>query len=209
MVVIGVVAMTARGLSEDGRGAQAFTLSSASDSPSLLIRTSVNVGAVIPTIRSIARFEAPRLPIVSIQSLAEIDAKEQKTLIQVSSATAGAGLLTLLLGCIGLYAVVALAVGQRRREIGIRIALGARPAEVIALFFKNGLQLSVIGLGIGLPLSAAVLRILASRMGKAEGNPVTISATIAVIVLTVAALATWLPARRAASVDPLTALRAE
>ena len=209
MEVIGVVAMTAPGLSEDGRDAQAFTLSSASDSPSLLIRTSVNAGAVIPTIRSIARFEAPRLPIVSIQSLADIDAKQQETLVQVFSATAGAGLLTLLLGCIGLYAVVALAVGQRRREIGIRIALGARPSEVIALFFRSGLRLSVIGLGIGLPVSAAVLRILASRMGKTDGNPVTTSAAIAAIVLLVAALATWLPARKAASVDPLTALRAE
>ncbi|MEO7362920.1 MAG: FtsX-like permease family protein [Gemmatimonadaceae bacterium] len=209
MEVVGVVAMSAPGLNKDDRQVQAFTLRTASESPSLLIRTNVNAGAVVPAIRAIARAEAPRLPIVAVQTMAELDAKEQETLVQVSSATAGAGLLTLLLGCIGLYAVVALAVGQRRREIGIRIALGASPSEVITLFFKGGLRLSAIGLAIGLILSAAVIRMLSGPMRGIDANPVVVATAIATIVLLVASVATWLPARKAAGVDPLSALRAE
>lgn len=209
MEVIGVVAMNTPGLGDDERKVQAFTLRTASESLSLLIRTNINAGVLIPTIRAIARAEAPKLPIVSVKTIAELDAKEQETLVQLSSATAGAGFLTLLLGCIGLYAVVALAVGQRRREIGIRIALGASPSEVITLFFKGGLRLSVIGLAIGLLLSAVVIRLLSGPMRGIDANPVMVATAIATIVLLVASVATWLPARKAAVVDPLSALRAE
>ena len=209
MEVIGVVEVGTPGLKKDERQVQAFTLRTASESPSLLIRTNVNSGAVVPAIRAIARAEAPRLPIVAVQTMAELDAKERETLVQVSSATAGAGLLTLLLGCIGLYAVVALAVGERRREIGIRIALGASPSEVMTLFFKGGLRLSAIGLAIGLILSAVVIRILSGSMRGIDANPVVVATAIATIVLLVASVATWLPARKAAGVDPLSALRAE
>lgn len=207
--IVGVVGGNWQGLDEGGEQLPTLMMNDASESSSLLIRTSVSASAMIPAIRAIARQEAPKIPLTSVLTVAELDAKDRVGLVQVSSATAGAGLLTLLLACIGLYAVVALAVGQRRREIGIRIALGAHPSKVVGLFFRSGLRLSVIGLAIGLPASAAVIRLIASRIGTAHGNPVLISAVIAVIVLFVSSLATWLPARRAAGVDPLTALRAE
>lgn len=208
--IVGVASASWEGLTDRGERLNALALNDGKESSSLLIRTSVDARAVVPAIRTIAREEAPMLPLSSVATIAELDAKERETFVQASSATAGAGALTLFFACVGLYAVVALAVGQRRREIGIRIALGARPSTVVALFFRGGLKLSVIGLLIGLPLSAAGVRIFGARvMGRMEGDPVLIAAGIAIIVLLVASLATWLPARKAAAVDPLAALRAD
>src|SRR6185503_17797753 len=102
-----------------------------------------------------------------------------------------------------------------RREIGIRIALGAKPVEVVALLFRQGLRLSGLGLLIGLPLSilglAAVgqVMVITGDNGALPVNPTVIGAIIAAAVTLVAAVATWLPARRAAVVDPMIALRAE
>jgi ABC-type antimicrobial peptide transport system permease subunit len=130
----------------------------------------------------------------------------------VTASAAGGGLLALLLASIGLYGVVALAVRQRHREIGIRVALGARPRQVIRMFFMSGLRVSVVGLVLGLPLSVAALYVLVSSVGGMHSNTVVIAGAtvvIAVAVVAVASLATWVPARRAASVDPLVAIRVE
>ena len=136
-------------------------------------------------------------------------------MVQLGTGVGTAGALVLLLASIGLYGVIALAVAQRRREIGIRIALGAKPVEVVALLFRQGLRLSGLGLLIGLPLSilglAAVgqVMVITGDNGALPVNPTVIGAIIAAAVTLVAAVATWLPARRAAVVDPMIALRAE
>src|ERR1044071_8075656 len=117
------------------------------------------------------------------------------------------GLITLLLASVGLYAVVALGVGQRRREIGVRISLGARPGQVVAMFFRGGLRVSLLGLAIGLPLGAATILIVGSQLGMPRANMPVIAAAVALAVVLVASLASWIPARRAAGVDPLIALR--
>ncbi|MBC8088050.1 MAG: ABC transporter permease [Phycisphaerae bacterium] len=173
----------------------------------LLIRTRGPAREIIPAVRSIAKVAAPKLPLLSLETVADMNRKTLDMMVQISRAIAGGGITTLLLGCVGLYAVVALGVGHRRREIGVRIALGARPGQVVSMFFRSGLRLSIIGLAIGLPLSAAILRILATQVGFPPTNMLRITVAIAVIVVAVAALATWLPARRAAGVDPLAALR--
>jgi ABC-type antimicrobial peptide transport system permease subunit len=126
------------------------------------------------------------------------------------SAAGGTGALALLLSAIGLYAVVAFAVGQRAREIGIRTALGAGSRQVVRLFVRRGLSLSLFGLLIGLALGAAGVRVISAVQGS--GPPtgtLGLSALVAVFVIGVALLASWIPARRAAHVDPLEALRAE
>jgi putative ABC transport system permease protein len=115
----------------------------------------------------------------------------------------------LLLSAIGLYAIVAFAVGQRTREIGIRTALGAQPREVIGLFFGSGVRLSLLGLIFGLPLSLIALRVIAQQTAMPAVSTAFIAAAVAFGVLVVASIATWVPARRAAAVDPLTALRSE
>jgi putative ABC transport system permease protein len=108
-----------------------------------------------------------------------------------------------------LYAVVAFSVGQRNREIGIRIALGAVQRQVVRLFVRQGLRLAMVGLIIGMALSAALGRVLASAfVGVASAGIATFGA-IAALVVAVTMLASWIPARRAATVDPMVALRSE
>lgn len=178
-------------------------------SSSLLIRTRGDAAPFIPRLARFTRAVAPRIPIVSISTVGETNRAGRQKTQTIAGAATGGGVITLLLGCVGLYAVVALAVGQRRREVGIRIAMGAMPAQVVMLFFKSGLRLSLTGMAIGLPLSAVLLRVLGTQAGFPATNTPVLIASIGVIVTAVAAIATWLPARRAAGVDPLVALRAE
>jgi ABC-type antimicrobial peptide transport system permease subunit len=119
--------------------------------------------------------------------------------------------LALLLASLGLYGVISLAVRQRTREIGIRIALGAQPMGVARMFLASGLKASLVALVLGLPLSLVLLKIGMSQglIIVPEVNPVLIGAVISVILMAVAALATWLPARRAALVNPARTLVAE
>ncbi len=175
----------------------------------LLIRTTGRAEPLIPALRALVRAEASMLPISSMRTLEQVDRERRQEVIQDSGASAAAGLTALLLASIGLYAVVAIAVGQRRREIGVRVALGATPRQVISIFFNGGLRLCLVGLLIGLPLSVAAIKVLGSQGVVWRANLPAIALFIALIVVAVASLATWLPARRAAGVDPLIALRAD
>jgi predicted permease len=175
----------------------------------LLVRTAGPAQGLIPSTRALIRAQAPDLPIVSLQTLAEVGRQSQRDAMKMAGAGAAAGLVALLLASIGLYAVVSLAVGQRRREIGIRIALGGRPARVARMFFASGLQLSAIGLLIGLPLSVIGLRVVVTQLIAPNINLPLIGVGIAAVVLGVASAATWFPARKAATIDPSLALRAE
>jgi ABC-type antimicrobial peptide transport system permease subunit len=120
-----------------------------------------------------------------------------------------AAIVTLLLGAIGLYGVMAYLVTLRTRELGVRIALGADPRAVAMMMTNQGLVLTAIGIGGGLVLFALVARFLRSFLfGVAASDPVTITGA-ALLLVAIAALASWIPARRAARVDPADALRAE
>jgi predicted permease len=117
------------------------------------------------------------------------------------------GALALVLAAVGMYGVIAYHVTTRTREIGIRVAVGARPADVFRLVMSQGLRVTVTGIAIGLLLSAATSRLLASLLyGVSPTDAVTWSSAVAVW-LAVAFLACWLPARRAARVEPVVALR--
>ena len=173
----------------------------------LLIRTQGLAAPRVAAFQKIARDEAPELPVRSMKTLAEADDSQRSEILAAASAAAAGGGLTLILASIGLYAVVALSVQQRRREIGVRVSLGARPGQVVAMFFGRGLRVSLMGLVIGLPLSAAVLRIVSSQVGIPRTNVPAIAALVAMVVVIVASLASWIPARRAARGDPLIVLR--
>jgi ABC-type antimicrobial peptide transport system permease subunit len=119
------------------------------------------------------------------------------------------GGLALLLTCIGLYGLLAHQVTARTREIGIRMALGAQLRAVMTLVLGEGLRLTAIGVVLGIGASLALTRFVSSVMfGVRPHDPATLSAA-SVLLISVAALACWLPARRAARVDPVKALRAE
>jgi len=122
---------------------------------------------------------------------------------------AALGLLGIFLGAIGLYGVVAFTVNRRSREIGIRMALGAERRDVLRLVLGQGLTLAAIGAGIGLLASLAAMRLLSTMLyGVRPTDPLTFAGSAALVIL-VALAASWLPARRAASIDPMQSLRTE
>jgi ABC-type antimicrobial peptide transport system permease subunit len=117
--------------------------------------------------------------------------------------------MALLLGLVGIYGVISYSVAQRNREIGLRLALGARPGQVTGLFVRNGLAVSGIGAACGLAASLALSGLMKSLLfGVSPADPLTYFAALAGLVLA-AAIASYLPARRATRVNPVEVLRAE
>jgi ABC-type antimicrobial peptide transport system permease subunit len=151
----------------------------------------------------------PSLPLARVNTLAEIF---DRSMAQTSFALVVlgiAGVVALLLGLVGIYGVIAYIVSQRRREVGIRMAIGASTGDVQSMFMRRGLVLTSLGLGIGVVGAAAVMRLMAALLfGVSPFDPLTYAAVV-VVLATVALLATWLPSRQAARVDPAIALRSE
>jgi macrolide transport system ATP-binding/permease protein len=114
----------------------------------------------------------------------------------------------LLLAVIGIYGLIAYAVGERRRELGIRIALGAEPQRVVRLFVGEGIRLVAIGVGIGGAVAVAASGALRSLLFGIGPTDVFSYGEVCAVFIGVALIASWLPARRAAQVDPMDALRA-
>ncbi len=205
-VVVGVVDETRAGLS--GEGQQHVFVPQVSNPNNLLVRTQGPAAPLAPVLRTVANEAAPFLPITSARTLASIDASERSTFRRATSAALGGGFIALLLSAIGLYAIVSFAVNQRTREIGIRTALGADSVQVVRMFFSGGLKLGALGLIVGLGISAIVIRLTTLAQGdQVDSSVVWLGALVGIVVLGVAALATWIPARRAARVDPLLMLR--
>jgi putative ABC transport system permease protein len=176
----------------------------------LLVRTHGPAEHLLPTIRAAAADEAPALPIVAARTLAAGEATVRRSVVTAITAAGGTGALALLLSAIGLYAVVAFAVGQRVREIGIRTALGAESRQVVSLFVRRGLRLCLVGLVLGLALGIGGVRVISALEGREPPTgTLSLAALVAVFVIGVALLASWIPARRAARIDPLEALRVE
>jgi ABC-type antimicrobial peptide transport system permease subunit len=119
------------------------------------------------------------------------------------------GTMALLLGIVGIYGVISYSVSQRTREIGIRMALGAQRRMITGMFVRHGLWLTGIGIGLGLVTSFITMRLMSSLLFHVSPvDPLTYSAITAVIVI-ISYIACYLPSRRAASVEPVNALRAE
>jgi predicted permease len=151
----------------------------------------------------------PSLPLANVQTLQELYdrsmARTSFALVMLGIASA----LALLLGLIGIYGVISYAVSQRTREIGIRLALGAQPREMTRLFVRYGLTLAAIGAAIGLLAAAGLTRLMSSLLfGVSPLDPITYMAVPCVLVAA-AILASYLPARRVAAVDPVEALKVE
>jgi len=173
------------------------------------IRTASNPKSLEDSVRKIVADVAPNLPVSGMQTLEEaIDS----TLFQENSMaklSAGLGALALILAAIGIYGVLAYSVSRRTNEIAIRMSLGAMPRDVLRLVLKEGLAPAILGAGVGLLAAWGVTRLIATFLYQVKPlDPVTFVAAT-VVLLAIAAVACYVPARRATKVDPMVALRYE
>ena len=165
--------------------------------------------AILGPLRGIIRELDPRMALVGLETLGE-----HMQLPLFPARAAGAllgmfGVLALALAVVGLYGVIAYSVSQRAREIGVRMALGARAADVVKLVLSQGLRLTFIGLGIGFAGALVVSRVLSSVLyGISATDPISFG-FVALLLTVVALLASYVPARWATRVDPMRALRSE
>ena len=175
----------------------------------LVVRTAGDPGAAVSAIQAEVKRVDANLPLFDIRTVAE---HMQVAVFVPKLAGTLLGLfggLALVLAIVGLYSVIAFTVAQRTHEIGVRVALGAARGEVVRLILRQGLVLTVVGLAIGLTLAAVASRLMADQLvGLGGSDPVSFVST-AIVLLIVALLACAVPARRAASLDPLRALRHE
>jgi len=175
----------------------------------VLVRRSSSAADLGTSLRKIFRELDRDLPVYDVQSLKQYrhdrgaESRMGSTLLTIF------GSLALLLATIGVYAVMAFAVNQRTREIGVRVALGAARAQIIRLFVVEGARLASIGVGIGIVLAVVVAKVLASVfLGLELSDALTFMAG-AIVLAAAAVTASWIPARRAARIDPTVALRSE
>jgi putative ABC transport system permease protein len=170
---------------------------------------SENPAALTDSVRRAVSEIDPDLPADQLMTVGQFVNRQQHNLVIVAQLLGGFALLGLVLASVGLYGVISNIVAQRTGEFGIRLALGAKPSDVLKLVLGQGLFLTLIGLGLGVAGAYGLGRFLASFMPRMiSPEPATLAGT-AILLFAVAALACWLPARRATKVDPLEALRAE
>jgi hypothetical protein len=151
----------------------------------------------------------PNIPLANVRTLQEVfDASLARTSFALVM-LAIAGAMALVLGVAGLYGVVSYSVSQRTREIGIRMALGARYDEVTRLFVRHGLSLAAIGIACGLAASLALARLMSSLLFDVSATDWVTYAAVSIGLAAAAVLASYVPARRATHIDPVHALRAE
>jgi hypothetical protein len=175
----------------------------------IAVRTPGDARAFLPSIRAAIRDVEPLATVDNGATLAERYASRRREATQINLAAFAVGAAALALASLGLYAIIAFAVEQRRREIGLRMAIGATAGDLVRQFFGSGLKVTATGLAIGLPVTVAGIRVVkASVIGLTLQNVAAVAVVVPALIL-VAALASWLPARRAGQVDPLVALRSE
>ncbi len=175
----------------------------------LLIRTDGNPLSIVPAVRHVIRELDPNQPISDIQTLDAVASQPLALRHFLTYLLGGFAFLALLLAAIGVYGVMAYSVAQRMREIGIRMALGAERDQVLGIVLKDGVRLGVLGIVIGLAGAIGATRLLSSQLyGVRATDPWTFSA-VSILLTAVAAAAAYIPARRAARVDPIAVLRHE
>jgi ABC-type antimicrobial peptide transport system permease subunit len=168
-----------------------------------------NPSSLIPQVRSVVAQLDANLPVNRVKTESqqiESQLMAERLIAKLSSLF---GALALLLSCIGLYGLMAYEVSRRTHEIGIRVALGARSADVLRLVIGQGLALAATGAAIGIAAALGVTRFLSSILyGVKPADPLTFAA-VTFCLVAIALLACYIPARRAMQVDPMVALRYE
>jgi ABC-type antimicrobial peptide transport system permease subunit len=151
----------------------------------------------------------PNLPLAEVSTLADIYNRSMAQTSLMLVMLAIAGMMALLLGLVGIYGVMSYAVSQRAREIGIRVALGAERQALQRMFVGQGLSMTAVGVACGLITAFALMRVMTSLLFEVSPiDPMTYAA-VSMTLVAAAALASYVPARRATKVDPIVALRCE
>ena len=174
-----------------------------------VLRSSGDPAALMTSVRGVVRRLAPAVPIFAVQPMTAVvtraSARTSFTLLMLGIASGAA----LLLGAIGIYGVISYMVSLRTREIGVRMALGAAPGEIGRMVSRQGLTMAAAGVAIGLLAALVLTRYLRALLFEVSPtDPLTLGG-VALALLVVALVASWLPARRAARVEPAVALRSE
>jgi putative ABC transport system permease protein len=179
-----------------------------SDTDSLVIRAAGTLSQIAAAIRSNLQPSFPNTPV----EVRPLSAQVEETLVQerlMAKLAGGFGGLGLLLACVGLYGLLAYSVGRRKKEIGIRMALGAQRGALQWMVARSALGLVAAGVVVGLPVAWTLSQKVQTMLFGLTATNASVVATAVVLLAAAGLVAAWFPARRAARVDPMTALRHE
>jgi predicted permease len=207
--IIGVVGDSLYEGPREGVHRQAFIPFYGKSGSALYLRTLASSAATYGQIRNEVRQLDPNLPIYAMKT---VEAQLDETLLTdrlIAMLSAGFGLLATLLASIGLYGVMAFVVARRRKELGIRLALGAQPSFVIWMVMREVLALLAIGLAIGIPAAMGLGGYVANQLYGIKGHDPVIAVWTVVLLSIISAAAGFIPATRASQIDPILALRTE
>src|SRR5262249_49153661 len=175
----------------------------------LVVRTTIDPGALTAPARRAIHALDPDVPVHNVATMRQLvstsTAQRRFTLLLIAAFAA----VALLMAATGLYGVMAYSVTQRRREVGIRVALGAQSADVLRLVVGQGLRLVALGVALGLMTALALTRLMKKLLFETPATDPALYAGVALLLTLVALLACWIPARRATKVNPMVALRVE
>jgi putative ABC transport system permease protein len=172
-----------------------------------VLRTSLPATLLEPQIRHEIQSIDPGLPVFNVSSMNDILDRSLASRRFSADLVGGFAGLAVLLASIGIYGLLAYMVSQRSREIGIRMALGARRGHILRMFLRKGVALAGVGIVAGVVVSASTASMMASLLYGVRPHDPAVFLIVPLVLLAVAALASYLPARRATKVDPIVALR--
>jgi predicted permease len=211
-IVVGVVGNTHHDTLQSGYGDEVYlplTAANESAAMSVLVRSRLPAAALASSLRNTVASIDPAAPVTHIRTLGDVVASSVAAIRGLTTLLLGFGALAVAVGAVGVYSLIAYIVNWRTREIGIRLALGASRWGIVGLVFRQSLVLSLLGSVVGLCMAISFARLLRGFLFAIEPiDPLTFC-TVPLLMLVLALIAAGIPARRAASIDPMRALRSE